>query len=303
MSTQLIPWAAKVPAYLRSGVSSTAALFAGISGGYKVLSIKGKTWTIVDGGERTIITKPDEPDEPASAIQVVIIKASRLLSKSFYLKFEEGAGEKPVCHSNNGKTPELDAQTPQSTTCAACPKNVWGSGQDGKGKACKDVRRVAVAPVHKLDEPMLLRVPPDSLKELSNLGKEIYSKDPTLDLCAVVVKMRFDPAKATPKILFSPVGLLPEDLAMAAVESAKSEMLSSILGLEHEAHEESEDTSIPLEKVAAAAPKAPEPPKPAPVAAKPTTPTPPKVNGNGKAKPEVTGEHDELDDLLGAYDD
>lgn len=50
----------------------------------------------------------------------------------------------PDCWSNNGDVPEAKAPNRQAANCASCPKNIDGSGQNGKGKACRFQRRVAL---------------------------------------------------------------------------------------------------------------------------------------------------------------
>src|SRR5690606_15967785 len=42
--------------------------------------------------------------------------------------------------------PHPTAPQPQHETCAGCPNNAWGSGDKGRGKACKNVNRLAVVP-------------------------------------------------------------------------------------------------------------------------------------------------------------
>lgn len=50
----------------------------------------------------------------------------------------------PDCFSNLGDKPEPRVAARQAANCAACPKNIDGSGQNGKGKACRFQRKVAV---------------------------------------------------------------------------------------------------------------------------------------------------------------
>jgi hypothetical protein len=50
----------------------------------------------------------------------------------------------PDCFSNLGDKPEERVADRQAANCASCPKNVDGSGKNGKGKACRFQRKVAV---------------------------------------------------------------------------------------------------------------------------------------------------------------
>lgn len=57
----------------------------------------------------------------------------------------------PVCFafSDDGEdmAPHEKAHTPQNETCKGCPNDEWGSADKGRGKACKNVRRIAVLPL------------------------------------------------------------------------------------------------------------------------------------------------------------
>ena len=50
----------------------------------------------------------------------------------------------PSCWSNDGVVPEAGAKDRQANSCVPCPKNVKGSGSNGKNKACRYKRRLAV---------------------------------------------------------------------------------------------------------------------------------------------------------------
>lgn len=79
---------------------------------------------------------------------------------------ESGAGNAPDCFSFDGVRPH--GENPISKVCAACPMNKYGSepgknGENGLGKACKNMRRIHVL----LDGnilPFRLTLPPTSLK-------------------------------------------------------------------------------------------------------------------------------------------
>lgn len=66
--------------------------------------------------------------------------------RTFYAK-EYDPDAKPTlpdCYSNEGDKPEAGATNKQATSCAVCPKNADGSGRNGKGKACRFQRKVAL---------------------------------------------------------------------------------------------------------------------------------------------------------------
>jgi hypothetical protein len=68
------------------------------------------------------------------------------VSRTFYAgKYDPDAKPTlPDCWSNLGDKPEAAAGNPQASNCVSCPKNVSGSGDNGKGRACRFQRRIAV---------------------------------------------------------------------------------------------------------------------------------------------------------------
>ncbi len=228
----VVPFESKaLPAFLSKAAGPiNDDLTSHVGNGMTSLSIKGKVFTLVKGKERTVIMKPDDADEVASSLEIVIIKANKDLSKVWYAKaFEDGVDAKPDCMSNDGVRPDPQVANPQAKSCAVCAKNVWGSGKEGKGKACQDSRRVAVAAAGQLNEPMLLRVPPASLKSLAEYGKTLSNRG--VPYSAVVTKLRFDREEATPKLVFSPVGFLDEAQFEEVQKLANSELVNQIVGV------------------------------------------------------------------------
>ena len=292
---------AKLPAHLRAFFEDEAAddLSEGVSGGFAVVSLRGGKWRVKHRGEETPITKTDEDGDaiPVPNLDVVIIKASPNVSKIWYeKKYSEGDDAAPDCFSTDGIKPDPSSVKPQCGTCAACPKNVFGSRitEDGKkAKACGDSRRLAVLPLHDLDNemlggPMLLRVPAASLGDLATYGSAL--KAAGFDYRRVGTRISFDMTVAYPKLVFKPRTkhqFSMEDL-MKIAEAGVSDQVARILEEAPPVHD--------------AAPAAAEP-KPQPAAAKgpdlastfgddddddePPVTTKPKTNG--KAKPKANG--------------
>lgn len=203
----------------QTGAPVNDELSSGVGSGFPHLSIKGKVFHIHDGDDVEMVANPQMANMPAQYLDVSLIKAARNMSKVFYAKsFEEGSEDKPDCFSNNGVSPDPQSTSPQAQACAACPHNQWGSrasedGQgSGKGKACQDARRLAVALVDDLEYPMLLRVPPVTLKELAAYGKMLAKKG--VPYQAVVTRIFFDATVAFPKLQFQAVRFLTNEEAV-----------------------------------------------------------------------------------------
>lgn len=310
-----------VPAFVRAAATAPGNLAnLSVGAGYPVVSIKGKVFTLKDGDDKTLITKPGT-DEPAAALEVVILDVGpsadlKLNSRIFYMKaYEEGSAEKPDCYSEDGVAPSPDAQHPQATKCAICPHNAKGTSNTGRGKRCSSSKRLAIAKPDDLENPFLLRVPGDSLMAFSEYLKWM-KKSGIQDTAHVVTRIGFDYTVAHPALTFKGLGWAQQD----PTEAKKSDTVGYITGrltLPHaeQAVEEPFDTPAPAfvkeEAEAAPAPKVEAKAEPKPKAAKTKPvddlPTEPKVktevkveSADADAEPvqEVDGDLDSaLDDL------
>jgi hypothetical protein len=50
----------------------------------------------------------------------------------------------PDCYSNLGDKPEASSKNRQAANCTTCSNNIDGSGKNGKGKACRFKRKIAI---------------------------------------------------------------------------------------------------------------------------------------------------------------
>lgn len=226
--------ASKLPAHLQGKVKSTNVFAAAVSaGGFPVVSIKGKVFHVQRGDERTLITK-GEDGEPAASLEAVIVAVNPNKSKVYYDQgYEEGSAAKPTCYSNDGLAPAADAEEPQAKKCATCPHNQWGSritDNGGKGKACGDSMRLAIAPPDQLNDPMLLRVPAASLKTLGQYGAQLAKRG--VEPHHVVTRIGFDYNVAHPALTFKAVRFVEEhELAeIEAVLLEEDETIGQITG-------------------------------------------------------------------------
>jgi len=209
-------------------------LTAHAGGGFPVISIKGKAFAVVRDGEREILRNPKDPEAAATSLDLVLIKANKGTSKVFYIKGydKDSEGQKPDCYSNDGITPGADSQNKQASKCATCKHNQWGSRVTekgaSKGKACSDSVRIAVAPAGQINDAMLLRVPPASIKALGEYGRVLAKRNVGYNM--VVTKVSFDMEAESPKLMFKPVGFLDDDGFGEVQELMESDLIGNILG-------------------------------------------------------------------------
>jgi len=141
--------------------------------------MKGVTVTLprvkipAGGGLSFEIPNGENPDDPTimKVIEGVIIDQF-----SLNVLWEEGSENdpdaKPLCTSNPGA--DFGVGEPGGK-CVVCPLNVFGSGAGGKGKMCKNTRRLFILlPGEML--PLQLTLPPTSLKNFNTFLLNITSK-------------------------------------------------------------------------------------------------------------------------------
>ena len=212
-------------------------LGAGIAGGYGMIGYKGKVWSIRYKGEEHKLMR-DDGDGPRGSVELVVIKASQHLGKVWYeAGYAEGSKAAPDCFSSNGVTPDPTSPKKQSTVCATCPKNAFGSamkqdGTPGKGKACSDHKRLAVTSLHDVDNemfggPMLLRVPASSLNALATYGKGVQKLG--FPYYGVGTRVAFDTQDAYPKFVFSPIRPLNDEEAAKVMALMNDPQVDRIL--------------------------------------------------------------------------
>ena len=157
-------------------------------------------------------------------LDVIIVDWLADPSRKFYV----GAYDKnakatlPDCWSNDGVKPEATAKAPQAKTCMECPKNVKGSGQNGKGKACRYERRLAVLVAgDSSGDAYQITVPGGSLfsnNEGNRYGFEGYKKFLLANNAApdtVVTSLIYDLETDTAKLWFKADRFLfPEEVAL-----------------------------------------------------------------------------------------
>jgi hypothetical protein len=91
---------------------------------------------------------------PGNSLQIIVL--SSIMENNFFEgSYDSNTPQSPVCyafgHDEEEMAPHEAVEEPQCETCAGCPHNEWGSADKGNGKACKNVRRLAVITADTLD--------------------------------------------------------------------------------------------------------------------------------------------------------
>lgn len=126
-----------MPDFLRdAGLSALTKQLAGRTGAKRIVPRNGIFRKMVGGEEMGKVKGP---------INVIIANASPHVGRIYYVKQWSPDAEPtaPDCFSNDGRSPDAGANSPQSDRCDNCPQNIKGSGQ-AQSKACRYTRRLAV---------------------------------------------------------------------------------------------------------------------------------------------------------------
>ncbi len=237
----------------------------GQSTGFPVISIKGSKFHVRRGDETKLITTSDG-ETPAISLPLIIVKTHAGLAKTFFEEtYVEGSDSKPTCYSVDGVAPAADSEERQAKSCSTCPHNQWGSRitETGtKAKRCSDVKRLAVSSPNQINDPMLLRVPPSSLKKWNEYTSLLAKRGCTPT--HVITKVSFEPNVAYPSINFDAIEFVSDSMVGELELVMEDDLLDTIVGTnqggEHysvddvPAHKE-DKTPPPAKKKAAKKPK------------------------------------------------
>jgi hypothetical protein len=172
----------------------------------------GRTFKRIVSGEQIGKAVPNQLD-------VIVVDWLAEPSRKFYASAydKDAKATLPDCWSNDGVTPEAGAKNKQGSSCAACPKNVKGSGQNGKGKACRYERRIAVlvagdpsGDVYQIAIPgaSLFSDNDGSIYGFEGYKKFLFANDEALD--TVVTRIIYDAEADTAKVGFKAIRHLTE---------------------------------------------------------------------------------------------
>lgn len=193
-----------------------------ISAGSSVprLSLKGQRFRFIKDGEE--VRKTSDP------INVVIlgVQPEKGMCKTYYAKgYQPDASDPPDCSSSDGVRPDPWVDNPQSSACANCPHNEWGSAKSMSGKkakACRDSKRLFIVdPKEGIQDAQgwIANVTVASLRNLSEYGKFLVTN--RVPMQVAVTELSLDEDSDFPILKFRFVGILSETHGKAAISRAK----------------------------------------------------------------------------------
>jgi len=174
---------------------------------------------IPTGGGLAFEVPGDDPDNPDMEKEVIGVIVDHHPVNAYWENKFEGQNNPPDCSSMDGKQ-GLNSNTGEIRNCKTCPLNQFGSAEDGRGKACKNMHRVYLLRSGEMF-PLLITLPPTSIKPLSNyIAKRVLAKGKrTTD---VITKISLKKTQNSSGITYSQVQFAKvEDLDPATAEQIR----------------------------------------------------------------------------------
>ena len=231
------------------GVDQETLAVAGKSGGgggSKRISIKGGVFRKYVGGKEVAAIEDRH-------MNVIFVKMATDPSRTYYTgAYKEGEKISPACWSSNSKAPDPEVRNPQSASCDTCQWSVKGSGQGGNGAACRMSWRTAVVlPNDPKGDVMQLVLPATSAFAKEDSGKWgfrpycQYLANNNISAKHVITKMQFDTKSPVPKVMFSPVAAVEDDILPVLESQSRSQAADNAIKLNVYQADEGETQSIP----------------------------------------------------------
>ena len=187
-------------------------------------------WVSFKGGQLVIGGNP----QPKNKAEVVIVH-SVFENQLYKDRYDPNNPQAPMCYAlaenDDELVPHIDATVRVSPDgCKVCPKNEWGSDPGGgKGKACKNVRRLALisaSDLNNLDkaEVAIAKLPVTSVKNWSTYASQIANvlKLPPL---AVVTEISVEPdAKTQFQVQFTLVDKIEDGAIIQALLNKRKDI-------------------------------------------------------------------------------
>lgn len=182
---------------------------------------------------------PSETGEPELVNELVgVIVDHHPINVYWEGAYTIGQTDPPDCSSMDGKQ-GFNVKEGEVRDCKTCPYNQFGSAETGKGKACKNKRRIYLLQSGEL-LPIQLTLPPTSLKPFSDyIFKRLLTKG--YKTCDVITKITLKRVQAYSQAHFSLVAPLEEETKIKMRSYAEN-----IKAMTRQLSEDYEEEEIPF---------------------------------------------------------
>lgn len=215
-STALATWDEELAALAQEAADQEAG-----TGGGKFFSLRGG------------ILSFDKNPVPNNEIPVVIVDS--IIENVFYQsEFDPDNVSSPDCYAfgrdEKSMVPheQAPAKQDEGSGCATCPQNQWGTANKGRGKACRNRRRLALIPAGSMEDGVFtafenpddflkqplafLNLPPTAITAYGSYVKQLLGvlKRPPMGVFTLI-KLEPDP-KTQVKVSFETLGSAPPEI-------------------------------------------------------------------------------------------
>lgn len=175
-------------------------------------------------------------DNPLPNNEMAVIILDGILENVFYgQKYDPDNPQGPACFAFGREEKSMaphnivvENQNSQAESCAECPMNEWGSAETGRGKACRNTRRLAMIPAGTFHDGKFkpfteaeqfestvityMKLPVTSVKSYASFVKQIAAalrRPPHAIFTRIAVR---PDATSQFKVNFEPLSSVPNDL-------------------------------------------------------------------------------------------
>jgi hypothetical protein len=170
-----------------------------------------------------------------------VIISNAVLEHAYYTSdYDSDNPQPPVCFAFGTEEKEMapheKSSAPQAESCAECEWNKFGSAEKGKGKACKNIMRLALLPAKPLEaavlakvEPAYMKVPVTSVKSYSNYALTLKATHELPPFAFVTQIGTVPDPKSQFKVTFEDVAKLAQDDEIMEVLVQRHEEIKGLI--------------------------------------------------------------------------
>lgn len=202
-------------------------------------------------------------DAPLPGNEVAVVIVDYIFENVFYEgEFNPEQPQGPTCfafaRSENDLAPHAMVVEKQHDKCSGCPRNEWGSADRGRGKACRNIRRLGLILAGDLKngqftqydaehfataQPGYLKVPVTSVKGFASFAKQVAAvlRRPPWAIFTKV-KVVSDP-RTQFRVVFEPISEVPNELL--SVLKKRNDEVSQLIAFPYVPMEDAADQPAP----------------------------------------------------------
>lgn len=178
-------------------------------------------------------------DAPLPNNEMAVVILDSVLENVFYEgEYDPDVPQGPICFAfgreDDGMAPHEKAASPQHEACTGCPMNEWGSADKGRGKACRNVRRLGMIPAGNFDKNGRFEAIADV--EHYEKASEAFMKLPVTSVkgFAAYVKRLASALKRPPFGVFTRVRVVPDaknqfSVQFEALEKIPDDLMPAVM--------------------------------------------------------------------------